>query len=53
MDAPTLKKKRVVFSDEDIVVLREIVGRTKTKTGKTMLKLMESNSPKNSVAIGS
>ena len=52
MDAPTLKKKRVVFSDEDIVVLSEIVGRAKTKTGKTMLKLMESNSPKNSVVMG-
>ena len=42
---------RIVWSNEDVEILKTIVERTKTRSGVPLLKLLESRNPKNNVKL--
>ena len=41
------RKPRVTWSQEDFLILEEIVMKSKTKSGVAMVKLLENKTPKN------
>ena len=45
------KKPRATWSEEDWVVLQEIVARTKSKGGTPMTKLLLNKNPKNNILM--
>ena len=45
------KKPRASWSEEDWIVLKELVDRTKSKGGTPMTKLLSSKNPKNNILM--
>ena len=45
------KKPHATWSEQDWIVLKEIVARTKTKGGTQMYKLLANKNPKNEILM--